>query len=139
MLTPLEVLDRYLQAIREKSPDDLANLYAVDAVHELPFAHSAAGVLRGREAVREAYRGNWAAAPITVRSIKNVRVHACADLEVIVAEQDIELTNTMTGQDFLVAAVQILRVHNGEITHVRDYTDNLTIATALGRNPKVGS
>jgi ketosteroid isomerase-like protein len=138
MLTPLEVLDRYQAAIRDKSPDKLANLYAVDAVHELPFAHSTAGVLRGREAVRETYRANWAAAPIAVRSIKNMQVHLCADPEVIVAEQDIELTNTATGHDFVIAAVQILRVHDGEITHVRDYTDNLTIATALGRNPHVG-
>jgi ketosteroid isomerase-like protein len=56
----------------------------------------------------------------------------------IVAEQDIELTNTATGQDFVIAAVQIPRIHDGEITHVRDYTDNLTIATALGRHPHVG-
>lgn len=139
MLTSREVLERYLAAILKKSPDELANLYAIDAVHELPFAHSAAGVLRGREAVRETYRASWTAAPIAVRAIRSVQVHACADPEVIVAEQEIDLTNTVTGTDFVVAAVQILRVHDGEITHVRDYTDNLTIATALGRNPRLGS
>ena len=122
-----------------RSSDDLASLYATDAVHDLPFAHSPAGELRGREAVREAYRASWAAAPIAVRAIKNVQVLSCTDPEAIVAEQEIHLTNTATGTDFIAAGVLILHVHDGEITHVRDYTDNLTIATALGRNPRLGS
>lgn len=36
--TPREVLARYYRAMVDKSADDLADLYAVDAVHEFPFA-----------------------------------------------------------------------------------------------------
>ncbi|MDQ0681224.1 putative Zn-dependent protease with MMP-like domain [Streptomyces achromogenes] len=36
-LGPREVLARYQQAMLDKCADDLADRYAVDAVHEFPF------------------------------------------------------------------------------------------------------
>jgi uncharacterized protein len=137
-MTPRGVLKRYHRAMLDTNADALANLYAGDGVHELPFTHDASGVLEGREAVRQRYRAAWAAAPIRLRAIVNVVVHEMADPEMLVAEQDIELTNAQTGADFVASFVLILRVRDGQIVHVRDYTDNLTIALALGRVRAVG-
>ncbi|MGC5413307.1 nuclear transport factor 2 family protein, partial [Streptomyces sp. DT225] len=60
--TPREVLTRYYQAMIDKSPDALADLYAVDAVHEFPFASPGFPPrFEGREAVRAGYRAAWGA------------------------------------------------------------------------------
>lgn len=53
----------------------------------------------------------------------------------IVIEEELELTNTATGLNFVAATVLVMRTADGRISHMRDYTDNLTIATALGRIP----
>ena len=136
-LTAQEILTRYHNAILAKAPDQLADLYAEDGVHELPFIHSADGVLRGREAIRARYRAGWSA-PIDVRRIVNVKLHPTMDPELTVAEQDIELTNTANGKDFVVATVLVMRIRDDKIAHMRDYTDSLTIATELGRIPLQG-
>ena len=47
---------RYQQAMRRKSADDLAELYAADAVHEIPFqVPGFPPRFEGREQVRAAY------------------------------------------------------------------------------------
>nr|WP_257980602.1 nuclear transport factor 2 family protein [Streptomyces sp. CB02959] len=62
--TPHEVLTCYYQAMLDKSPDDLADLYSIDAVHEFPFASPGfPPSFEGREAVRAGYRAAWGASP----------------------------------------------------------------------------
>ncbi|HVW93830.1 MAG TPA: nuclear transport factor 2 family protein [Devosia sp.] len=134
-LSPAEILSRYHGAMRAKAPDQLADLYAEDAVHELPFDHTPDGILRGRAAVRARYAAAWSVAPVEVRDITNVKLHQTVEPDLVVAEQDLELTNTTNGHHFVAATVLVMRVRNGEIVHMRDYTDNLTIATELGRMP----
>jgi ketosteroid isomerase-like protein len=128
------ILGRYHQAMIDKSADDLADLYAEEAVHELPFAAGRAnGGLHGREAIRARYRSSWTSAPIRVNAITNVIVHHTTDPAVTIAEQDIDATNTMTGADVRASFVLVMRVEDGLIAHMRDYTDSLNIALALGR------
>jgi ketosteroid isomerase-like protein len=74
---------------------------------------------------------------IKVRAISNVVVHQSIDPDVIIAEQDAVATNTATGVDFAFGFVLIIRIKRSQIAHVLDYTDNLTIANALGRPPAV--
>jgi uncharacterized protein (TIGR02246 family) len=81
--TTLAVLRRYHDAMRTKSADALAELYAVDAVHELSFFTPN----RPRE---------------------------------------------------LITGLLVVRVHNGQIVHTRDFMDGLGIAHALGRAPFAG-
>ena len=55
-LSPREVLARYHHAMLHLSADELADLYAVDAVHEFPFlAPGRPTHYRGREEVRAGY------------------------------------------------------------------------------------
>ncbi|WP_234343374.1 nuclear transport factor 2 family protein [Streptomyces sp. NRRL F-5123] len=129
--SPYDVLDRYYQAMLDKSADDLADLYAVDAVHEFPF--SVPGFppsFEGREAVRAGYRASWSASPVRVEEIRRIAVHQTTDPEVIVAEQVVLGTVPATGAAFGVPGLLVLRVHGGRISRVRDYIDTSGLGSA---------
>ncbi|MGW5354242.1 nuclear transport factor 2 family protein [Streptomyces sp. NPDC004031] len=129
--SPHDVLDRYYQAMLDKSADDLADLYAADAVHEFPFtAPGFPPSFEGREAVRAGYRAAWGASPVRVEEIRRVAVHRTDDPEVIVAEQVVMGTVPDTGAAFGVPGLLVLRVRGGRISHVRDYIDTSGLRSA---------
>ncbi|WP_399885967.1 nuclear transport factor 2 family protein [Streptomyces sp. BBFR51] len=131
--TPREVLDRYYRAMLDKSADDLADLYAVDAVHEFPF--TAPGFpphFEGREAVRAGYRAAWGASPVRVEEIRKVAAHETADPEVIVAEHVVVGTLPAGRTAFTVPGLLVLHVRGGLIARARDYMDGLGVVRARG-------
>ncbi|WP_369392944.1 nuclear transport factor 2 family protein [Streptomyces sp. CG1] len=131
---PREVLTRYQQAMLDKSADNLADLYAVDAVHEFPFLFPGMPTrYQGREEVRAGYRAAWGASPAQPQEIREVAVHQSTDPEVITVEQLVTGTVTTTGQPFSFPGLLVIRVRNGQILHVRDYMDGLGVAHAMGR------
>lgn len=120
------------------SADDLADLYAADAVHELPFLFPGMPArYDGREQVRAAYRAAWAATDARVGEVRDIAVHTAADPEVVIAEQVLTGVIASTGEPFEFSGVLVLRVHDTLITHVRDYMDGLAVAHAMGRLPAV--
>jgi uncharacterized protein len=135
--TAQEIIDRYNRAILEKSATQLASVYAEDAVHELPFLHSAAP-MRGRKELLERYTAGWGATTAAVRGIRNVVVHKVTDGETFIVEEDIDITNTADGKEFVASTVLVMRLKDGLIANMRDYTDSLTIAIGLGRLPALG-
>jgi ketosteroid isomerase-like protein len=129
--TPREVLTCYYQAMLDKSPDDLADLYATDAVHEFPFASPGfPSCFEGREAVRAGYRAAWSAGPAQVQEVRRVAAYETADPEVIIAEHVVRGTLTTKATTFTVPGLLILHVRNGLITRVRDYMDGSGVAAA---------
>ncbi|MFJ6134324.1 nuclear transport factor 2 family protein [Kitasatospora sp. NPDC092286] len=131
---PREVLARYQRAMLDKSADDLADLYAVDAVHEFPFLSPGMPArYQGSEEVRAGYRAAWGASPAQPREIHEVAVHESTDPEVITVEQVVTGTVATTGQTFSIPGLLVLRVRNGRIVHVRDYMDGLGVAHTMGR------
>jgi ketosteroid isomerase-like protein len=130
-----EIIARYNQAILTKDAGLLASLYAEDAVHELPFSHRPP--LAGRSTLLAAYSTGWAATPATVDAIRNVVVQPIDGGESFVIEEDIDLTNSGNGHHFTASTVLIMTLADGLIARMKDYTDNLTIATGLGRIPSV--
>ena len=127
--TPRDLLDRYYRAMLDKSADDLADLYAADAVHEFPF--TAPGFpprFEGRDEVRAGYHAAWDASPARVTAIEDVRLHETADPDVIIAEQRVVGTVGADGPSFAVPGVLVLRVRDGRLVHVRDYMDGLALA-----------
>ncbi len=137
-ITPKAILRRYQQALIDKNADDLADLYAVDAVHELPFLFPGMPArYEGRDQVRAAYRAAWAASDAQPREVRDMRVHHTDDPEVIVAEQVVAGVIASTGEPFEFPGVLVLRVHDGQITSVRDYMDGLAVAHAMQRLPAV--
>ncbi|HEY6035878.1 MAG TPA: nuclear transport factor 2 family protein [Kofleriaceae bacterium] len=134
--TTLAVLHRYHDAMRAKSADALADLYAPDAIHEFPF-FMANGVheLAGREAIRASYRAGWANHPLDIHAIEDVFVHVGADPEVVTGQFRARATLRATGAPVEITGVLVLRVHAGQIVHTRDFMDALGVAHALGRAP----
>jgi ketosteroid isomerase-like protein len=107
----------------------LAQLYAPDAVVELPFARPGGLRLGGQAAIREHFRGA-ASAPLELRPV-GLTIHRTADPEVVVADYDYEGTATATGRSFVASNVQIVRVRAGRIIASRDFHDHGAIAAAL--------
>jgi ketosteroid isomerase-like protein len=128
---PQAVFERLSRGISEGRWNELADLYAEDAVVDQPFTAPAPGHLQGRESIREHFSGaDRMGVELTAR---NVVVHQTTDPEVIVAEFDYDIT---TGDGtFSAANIQVLRIRDGLIVATRDYHDHLTIARATGRLP----
>lgn len=138
--TPREVLDRYHRAMLDMSADDLADLYAPDAVHEFPFTTPRFPArYRGREEVRAGYRAAWGASPARPVRVERVSVHGTDDPEVVVAEHVVHGTLGDGGPAFTVPGLLVLRVRNGLLTEVRDYMDGLGVARAMGERPGAGA
>ncbi|MFF9347034.1 nuclear transport factor 2 family protein [Streptomyces sp. NPDC014734] len=131
--TPREVLNRYYRAMLDKSPDDLADLYAMDAVHEFPFTSLGFPPrYEGREAVRAGYRAAWGTSPVQVQEVRRVSAYETADPGVIVAEHVVVGTLPTRRTSFTVPGLLILHVRGGLITRARDYMDSSGVARARG-------
>jgi ketosteroid isomerase-like protein len=128
--SPHEVVDRLLAGIGEARWDDLADLYAEDAVVDQPLMAPERVRINGREEVR-AHFSSASHTPLEVRP-HNVVVHVTTDPEVIIAEFDYDVRNTETGRESTVANVQVLRVRGGLIIATRDYHDHLRLAATAG-------
>ncbi|TQS20239.1 nuclear transport factor 2 family protein [Microbispora hainanensis] len=133
-LTPREVLARYHRAMAGRSADDLADLYAADALHTFPFRTPLFPArLEGREAVRALYRAAWGATPVRIAEIHDVVVHEAADPEVVIGEWEGTGTIEPDGRPFRATGLLTLRVRNGEIVDARDYMDVFGTYNAMGR------
>ncbi|MEU6771358.1 nuclear transport factor 2 family protein [Streptomyces sp. NPDC046759] len=129
--TPRDVLDRYYQAMLDKSADDLADLYALDAVHEFPFTSPGFPVrFEGREAVRAGHRAAWDASPARAAEIRRVAAYETTEPGVIVAEQVV--VGAVPGGDTTFGVPGLLRLHvrDGPLTRVRDCMDSAGVAAA---------
>jgi len=128
------IVSSYHQAMRHKSADELAALYAEDAVHEIPFkVPGFPPRFEGREAIRAAYHAMWSASPVVIDRVETTAMHRTADEEVCVVEQTAHGhvgTAGPTAPTFSVPSLLVLRVRNGLIIQCRDYMDGLAIAKA---------
>jgi uncharacterized protein len=130
--SPREVLASYQQAMLAKSADDLADLYAVDAVHDFPFSSPGfPASYQGREEIRAGYRVAWHNHPVDLTDIRDVVTYAADDPAVIIDEIAISGIVIATGQPFELRGLLILEVHGGLITRARDYLDSLSVMRQL--------
>ncbi|NYI04541.1 nuclear transport factor 2 family protein [Allostreptomyces psammosilenae] len=134
--SPREVFHRLLQGIASGHWEELADLYAADAVVEVPFALPSPLRLEGREQIRAHFLAATGQ-PLELRPV-NVVVRETDDPEVVVAEFDYEGRVTTGSTTFRAANVQTLRVRDGLIVSSRDYHDHVAIARALGAFPEAG-
>lgn len=129
-LSPRQVLDRQLQAIAARDWQAMANLYADDAVVELPFNQPAPLRIEGRQQLEAR---NQAARDLPLElAARNVVVHETTDPEVIVAEFDYDGRVTTTGRTFQVANILVMRIRDGKIVASHDYHNHAAISEALG-------
>ncbi|MGI5337452.1 nuclear transport factor 2 family protein [Streptomyces sp. CA-181903] len=134
--SPRDVLAAYHRAMLSWSADDLADLYAPDAVHEFPFfAPGTPGRYEGREEVRAGYRAAWGASPVRLKEIHDVIVLDAADPEVVIGQWGASATSGPGTEPAAITGLLILRVRDGLIVHALDYMDTLGTCHALGRLP----
>ena len=126
--TPREVLERLLAGIAGGGDRSrLFELYAEDAVVDLPFARPTPVRLSGRDGLRQ----HFEAGPGDAIQVKasNVRVYEATDPEVVIAEFDYDVTGPAGTAH--VTNVQVMRVRDGLIVESRDYHDHARLASVF--------
>jgi len=127
MQTPREVVEALLSGISSGPTAALADLYAVDAVVELPFAPPDGLVLRGREELRAHFdRAGKGALRLTPQ---DVMLYETSDPEVVIAEYAYRIERG--ARTLLLANVQIVRVRDGVIVSSRDFHDHAGLRAAM--------
>ena len=137
--TPADVLARRRQVMLDGDADGLADLFAPDAVIEVPFAGAPGTPVRldGREAIRE-YSRHVMASPLRLEDFEVTELYQTQDPEVVIVELRTKGTVTTTGRSFAVTSIQILRIREGHIVLYRDFADPRVLADVLG-DPRPGS
>jgi ketosteroid isomerase-like protein len=121
--TPREVLAR-LHELTVAGEATAVDLYAEDAVHELPFAPAGAPArVEGRETLRQMMNTQGGRSPVKYRGFENVQVWETTDPEVIIAEYEVVGTVVSTGAGFRFPQLLVLRVREGQILLSRSYLD----------------
>lgn len=123
-LTALDVLDRRRDLTLSGDVDGLAELYAPDAVIEMPFTGQPGSPMRleGREAIR-AYTRKVVASPVQLESYEVVQCHLTLDPEVVIVEMRAEVRPAPTGRSVTATSIQVLRIREGRIVLFRDFSD----------------
>lgn len=135
--SPRATVERFLDATISGRPGDLADFYAPTVVIEMPFA---AALHPSRiETTREQLRARFAAGASMRRytSLDNVLIHQTADPETIIAEYELHGEMVATGKPFRLNFAMFMTIHDGLITHTRDYADPIAGARILGRLPEL--
>jgi ketosteroid isomerase-like protein len=131
---PREVLERHRQAAISQSIEDMRCLYAIDAVHEFPFAYP--GVpsrLEGRDDIVNWIAEGWQATQLKFGGYHTLAIHDTSDPDTIVVEQEAVGASATTGE-FALPNIMVLSARNGQIVRVRDYVNILAVAAALGHD-----
>jgi uncharacterized protein (TIGR02246 family) len=119
-----QLFQRYIHAgALTRDPDALAGLFTPDGILEAPLVPPGGAYprrLEGRDAIREGMAAWYARPSDDTRTVDIGRsryvLHATADPDVFIAEIDTAFTGSAD-----VAMVQIFRVRDGKIAHLRDY------------------
>ncbi|MER5730700.1 nuclear transport factor 2 family protein [Streptomyces sp. NPDC002138] len=135
-LSPRAVFQRLLDGIAAGRFEELAELYAEDAVVETVYEPVGPRRIEGRAALKERFRAVGAASPLELIP-ENVVIRETDDPEVIVSEWNYRVHHQVTGKDFEVANIQVLRVRDGVIVSSRDFHDHLALVVAGGMLPQL--
>jgi uncharacterized protein (TIGR02246 family) len=118
---PLEVLERRRRVLVEGDMEAFADLFAEDAVLEMPFVVDGLPArLEGREAIRE-FSTRAGGIPFEVVELRTVQVHQTSDPEVVILELVSIARHTTTGETFETPCIQVFRIRDGRIVLFRDY------------------
>ncbi|MFI2184305.1 nuclear transport factor 2 family protein [Streptomyces sioyaensis] len=135
-LAPREVFQELIEGITAGRYSELAELYAEDAAVETVFEPVGPRRTEGRAALKERFAAVSAHSPVELTAT-NVVIRETDDPEVIVAEWNYQVHHRVTGRNFEVANIQVLRVRDGLIVSSRDFHDHLALIVAGGDLPQL--
>jgi ketosteroid isomerase-like protein len=129
---PLGALERMRAAAIAQSAGDMSSVYAVDAIHEFPFARPGVRArMEGRDAIMGFITAFWSASPLRYERYRTIAIHGTPDPDTIVVEQEVEGTSSATGP-FVLPNIMVLKTRHGQIAHLRDYANLLAVEEATG-------
>ncbi|MBU9811162.1 nuclear transport factor 2 family protein [Rouxiella badensis] len=116
-----------IQALQSGNIEEWMNIYAADAVHEFPFAPPGWVVkLEGREQIG-AYMSQLPAL-LHFGSLSDIRVREVGDELIVEAIGHHRRTSDNTPR--YINYVWFITLHNGKVTHIRDYMNPLQLSTS---------
>lgn len=133
--SPREVFERLHRFVLAYDADNQAELFAEDAVWEFPFApEGAPRSIEGREKIRAVAkmgmeRSNQSGRHLT--GYHSVVVHETSDPRVIIVEFELHGKIATLDQVYKIPYIQVISVHNGLITSLRDYFPGEILKRAL--------
>ena len=122
------VVERFLDLVDSGAWHLLAELYACNALVELPFAQPTAIRLDGRDAIRAHFAR--VAGRVRLRVIDRHLLET-TDPEVIVADYRYDGGVLPSGKRLVVSNIQIFRVRSGVIITSRDFHDHAALTAGL--------
>ncbi|MCP2167174.1 nuclear transport factor 2 family protein [Goodfellowiella coeruleoviolacea] len=134
---PREVVERFLRASARNEWDELADLYAEDAVIEIAFAPPG---VPARWTGREVHRARFKTVSDLWRFERadSVVIHETSDPEVVIVECDLHGRTTREARPFTFSYIMVMRIRDGLIVFSKDYHDPLAGARALGTAAEPG-
>lgn len=87
--------------------------------------------IEGREEWLAFTKAGRAALPVRFEQCHDLAVHDTTDPSVLVVEYELTGVHTTTGTRAAATFVGVLRVHDGQVTHWREYQDVPAIAAAI--------
>lgn len=118
------VAERLFADLATRDADAFVAHFADHAVFELPFPlPGAPSRLDGPAAIREYLARRWAdTSTITVHGI-HPRIHQTTDPELVIVENDVDMTTPARGRARVRASVNVVRVRDGRVVLFRDYVN----------------
>lgn len=131
---PSEVWHKQHEYVRNYDADGQASLFAEDIIWELPFApegvpHKLVGKTQA-VAISKAGMERSKQSGRRITDYKDVIIHETTDPEVIIAEFTL-LGTAGDGTPYSIPYIQVVRVQEGKIVHLKDYFPGEVIASAL--------
>ncbi|MFD1049321.1 nuclear transport factor 2 family protein, partial [Kibdelosporangium lantanae] len=115
-----------------RSVDEMAVVYAADAVHEFPFTRPGLpSRLEGREEILRFTTAVWETNAFSYNRYRTLAIHDTGDPNTIVVEQDALGTSAATG-DFALPNIVVLTARDGQVAHLRDYVNILAADAVMG-------
>ncbi|BEK97984.1 nuclear transport factor 2 family protein [Nocardia seriolae] len=122
--TPRDLVERLFLGLPSRDADRFAALLAPDVAFEIPFPIPGEPTrIEGREQVRAYLAARWSGmSGVQVHDIRPA-IHQTVDPEVLVVENDVEVTRPNGERGWFRSSVNVIRVQNGLVTLFRDYMD----------------
>ncbi|SNQ48337.1 conserved hypothetical protein [Frankia canadensis] len=123
--SPRTIIDRMLELLGRHDYSGFADIFAEDAVCDMPFM--TVPVLRhieGREKIKATIAGAEAASPIKLGEVRSPVVYETSDAELWFVEYTATGTVTTTGGSYRTTYFVMLRIRDGLIHYYRQYNES---------------